>query len=144
MKFCFLRQVERISHQKTSKNAKKTQCFSGTLKNRSNPQRCAKYQHLAVQLEYPPCHQNNTSHYIILVSKELEKEPATSKKQRIYQKLEKASNQYLFKRNLKRNYTTNKKQGFCQKLGKASHQCLFRRNVRRKNNKRRTRDRTKN
>ena len=80
---------------------------------------------LTMQLEYLPCYQNNTSQYIVLVSKELEKEPATSKKQRIYQKREKLQINTCLKRNLKRKKTTSKKQGFYQKLEKLQiHTCL--------------------
>ena len=156
MIFFFLRQVERISQQKTAKNTKQN---SGTLKNRSNPQRCTKYEPLAVQLEYPSCYQNNTSHYIILVSKELEKEPATSKKQRFYQKPETLQINTCLKgiakgknnkqkaktlpkartslvpipvlKELQKEETTSNRQKFYQKLAKASTQFLFERNFKR-------------
>ena len=122
----FLFETKRkISHQKTSKKA---QFFSGILKNRSSPQQCTKCELVAVQLEYLPCHENNMSHYLkagkrfqaILVSKELEKEKVTSKKQkRFYQKLEKLKINTCLKGSLKGKYNQQKKT--YQKLETASN-----------------------
>ena len=81
MKFCFLKQVERTSHQKTSKNAKKHNSFQGRSKTDQTRNGALNMNFLTMQLEYLPCYQNNTSQYIVLVSKELERnqQPAKSK-----------------------------------------------------------------